>query len=94
MLRLMPLILLLGAALPLQAAETSTPPAATGSTTATADPAAQPERRSQAECGQTGTRIKGGNRTQSMRCYSRGDLARTGATDLRDALRRLDPTIR
>lgn len=94
MLRLIPLILILGAALPTWASEDPTPPTATGAQTAAADPAAKPERPRKAECGQTGTRIKGGNRSQSVRCYGRDDLAKTGATDLHDALRRLDPTIR
>jgi hypothetical protein len=94
MLRLIPLILIL-AALPAWAAEPAAhPESAPEKREAAADPAAKPERRSNAECGQTGTRIKGGNRTQPMRCHSRDHLAKTGATDLGDALRRLDPTIR
>lgn len=92
MLKLLPLVLILGAAIPLHAAESASRPAETG--TQTADPAAKPERRNMAECGQTGTRIKGRNRTQSMRCYDRNDLAKTGAVGIADALRRLDPTIR
>lgn len=93
MLRLIPLILILGA-LPAWAAEPAVNPGPAPEAREAVDKAAKPERRSKAECGQTGTRIKGANRGQPMRCHSRDDLAKTGATDLGDALRRLDPSIR
>lgn len=92
MLRMIPILLVL-LATPAWADE----PAASGPSTPTtvaADAKPKNDRRKGAPCGQTGTRIKGGNRTQSLRCYGRGDLDRTGVTDLGDALRRLDPTLR
>lgn len=93
MLRSLPLLLML-LALPALAAEPAAAPAdATPATSATEGKASR-DRRKLAECGQTGTRIKGGNRTQSVRCYGRSDLDRTGSTDLGEALRRLDPALR
>lgn len=93
MLRLMPLLLML-LALPALATEPAAAPVDATPTTSSAEGKAKRDRRKAAECGQTGTRIKGGNRTQSVRCYGRNDLDRTGSTDLGEALRRLDPTIR
>lgn len=92
MLRLIPLILILGA--PAWAAEPAANPESVPAVREAAEATAKPERRSKAECGQTGTRIKGGNRSQAVRCYGRNDLAKTGATDLGEALRRLDASFR
>lgn len=92
MLRLIPILLLLAS--PVLATEPTDAAVDPKPATAAADAKAKSDRRKAADCGQTGTRIKGGNRSQPMRCYSREDLARTGATDLGDALRRLDPSIR
>ncbi len=92
MLRLIPILLFLAS--PVLATETTDAAVDSEAATAATDAKAKNDRRKAADCDQTGTRIKGGNRSQPMRCYSREDLAKTGATDLGDALRRLDPSIR
>ncbi|MCU0756483.1 MAG: hypothetical protein MUE46_15400 [Xanthomonadales bacterium] len=91
MLRTIPILLIL-LATPALASEAKAP--AEPAATTPVDAKAKADRRKTAECGQTGTRIQGGNRTQSLRCYGRKDLERTGATDLGDALRRMDPSFR
>ncbi|HYE85373.1 MAG TPA: hypothetical protein VEA16_03385 [Vicinamibacterales bacterium] len=42
---------------------------------------------------ETGTRVHQSRQCQPGRVYTQEDLRRTGATDVADALRRLDPAI-
>ncbi len=94
MLRLLPLILIVLAAPVLATEPTATPVDSAPAASAAADAPSAKARRGKTECGQTGSRIKRGTGSQPMRCYSRQDLEKTGATDLGAGLRRLDPSLR